>query len=187
MRISISGSFAASSHNAFAEMRIPGAVTPDTNAPSLSTRSYVVAVPKSRTSTGPPYSSYAAAASTIRSAPIWRGFSVTTRIPVLVPGSTIIGRMLKYLIIAPSRECITFGTTDAIIASSISSCEIEFCSSRLLNSIPYSSDVRGIFVVIRKFDTTSSPRNTPTVIFVFPTSIVIIIVRTPYIPTYKTL
>ena len=70
----------------------------------------------------------------------------------------------------------TGGTTEAMIASSMSSCLILFCSNRFDKSIPYSSDVRGIFVVIRKLAITSSPRNTPTVIFVFPTSIVITIV-----------
>ena len=53
---------------------------------------------------GPPYISYAPTASTIRSAPICCGFGVTMRIPVLMPASTTIGVIWKYLSSPPLRE-----------------------------------------------------------------------------------
>ena len=127
-------------------------------------------MPKSMTKTGPPYNSYAATASTIRSAPICCGFGVAIRMPVLMPASTIIGLILKYFIRPFCSECMIFGTTEQMIASCMSSIPTWFLSSRLLRSMPYSSDVRGILVVILKLAFILSPSNTPHVMFVFPTS-----------------
>ena len=167
----MAGSIAACSVIACAEIRIPGAITAPSKVPSTPTISYVVAVPKSITITGPPYRVYAATASTIRSAPTCFGFSVTIRIPVLIPADTTIGLIPKYLISALPRECIISGTTDATITSSISPLCIPCRSTNSLSVIPYSSDVLGSFVVMRNVPDNSFPLNTPNVMFVFPTSI----------------
>ena len=128
-------------------------------------------MPKSITITGPPYSVYAATASTIRSAPTCLGFSVTMRIPVLIPADTTIGLIPKYLINALPRECMISGTTDATITAVISVLRIPWRSTSSFRVIPYSSEVLGSFVVSRNVPSSSSPLNTPIVIFVFPTSI----------------
>src|SRR3990170_6276039 len=78
------------------EIWMPGAIAPPRNSPLSETMSYVVAVPKSITMTGPPYRWYAARAFTMRSAPTSRGLSVRIGIPVRVPGSTTTGGKLKY-------------------------------------------------------------------------------------------
>ena len=70
---------------------------------------------------------------------------------------------------------MTFGTTEQMIASSTSFGLKLFFSNRLLMSIPYSSEVLGILVVMRKNATISSFSNTPQVMLVLPTSIVSII------------
>ena len=51
--------------------------------------------------------------------PIFKAVMIFT--PVFIPGSTIIAFLSKYLIMALRSECITLGTTDATITSSISS------------------------------------------------------------------
>ena len=89
--ISISGSFAVPFQRALAPSLIPGEVTPELKLPPASTRSYVVAVPKSITMTGPPYISYAATASTSLSEPRALGLGIAILIPVFMPGATIIG------------------------------------------------------------------------------------------------
>ena len=121
---------------------------------------------------GPPYCSYPATASTIRSGPISFGFSVTIRMPVLIPAETMIGLMFRYLMIPLVSECIISGTTDAMITSLMSCGIIFLCSSmpQILN--PYSSEVLERFVVIRNVPFNVSFSNTPNVILVFPTSIV---------------
>ena len=67
------------------------------------------------------------------------------------------------------------GTTVPITARSISPPTIPCVLRRETNQTPYSSEVRGIFVVIRNVATISSSLKTPPVIFVFPTSNVKII------------
>ena len=73
--ISTRGSLAARWNNASAEMPIPGQIAPPRYSPRAEMASKVVAVPKSTTMHGPPYSSNAATAFTIRSAPTSRGAS----------------------------------------------------------------------------------------------------------------
>lgn len=67
---------------------MPGAMTPPTYSPRAETASNVVAVPKSTTIAGPPYSSTAATALMMRSAPTSLGLSVRIGTPVFTPGST---------------------------------------------------------------------------------------------------
>ncbi len=62
---------------------MPGAITPPTYSPRAETASKVVAVPKSTTIAGPPYSSTAATALMIRSAPTSLGLSVRIGTPRL--------------------------------------------------------------------------------------------------------
>jgi hypothetical protein len=57
-------------------------------SPRALTASKVVAVPKSTTMHGPPYSLMAARALMIRSVPTSLGLSMSTGTPVLTPGST---------------------------------------------------------------------------------------------------
>src|SRR5660398_210254 len=80
---------AARCQSASMETSIPGAIAPPRYSPSLETAAKVVAVPKSTTTQGPPYISYAATAPTIRSEPTSRGLLVSTGIPVLTPGPTV--------------------------------------------------------------------------------------------------
>ena len=89
-----------------ADILIPGLITPPWNAPSAETRSYVVAVPKSTTITGPPYCSYALTASTIQSGPISLGLAVSIRMPGFVPAPTTIGKQWRYFIIPLVNEYI---------------------------------------------------------------------------------
>ena len=154
-----------------AEVLIPGAITPASNVPSGPITSNVVAVPKSTTIVGPPYKVYAPTASTMRSGPTCLGFSVTMRIPVLIPADTTTGFTPKYLMIALPSECITSGTTDAMITALILELSIPCLSTSSCKVIPYSSDVLGCFVFIRNVPNNSSLSNTPSVILVFPTSI----------------
>ena len=63
-------SFVACENSAEADVSTPGAMTPPMKRPSASTTSMLVAVPKSTTITGAPYSAFAATASATRSAPI---------------------------------------------------------------------------------------------------------------------
>ena len=59
---------------------------PPTYSPSPLTTSYVIAVPKSTITHGPPTRSYAATELTSRSAPTSRGLSIRIGIPVRSPG-----------------------------------------------------------------------------------------------------
>ena len=68
-RSSIRGSFAVRAASASSPSSRPGAIAPPTYAPSAATQSNVVAVPKSTTTAGVPYSRAAASALTSRSAP----------------------------------------------------------------------------------------------------------------------
>ncbi len=70
-------------------------VVPPWYSPLAVTQSNVVAVPKSTAITGPPYFSKAATEFTMRSAPTSAGFSYKTGIPVLIPGPTKSGLVLK--------------------------------------------------------------------------------------------
>lgn len=70
------------------EISMPGAITPPVYSPRGETASKVVAVPKSTTIAGPPYSSTAATALMMRSAPTSLGLSIRIGTPVLTPGST---------------------------------------------------------------------------------------------------
>ena len=65
---------------------------------------------------------------------------------------------------------ISLGTTDAIITASISETCISRTRSQSTKYTPYSSDVRAVPVVIRNVLISFFPSNSPTVIFVFPTS-----------------
>src|SRR5699024_5447841 len=124
------------------------------------------------TTAGPFAISYPATALTIRSGPVRDGLSVTTRMPVSDSGVTINGSVWRYLIMPLVRECMISGTTEAMITSRIPFGSMALCSSMPQTVIPYSSDVRGRFVVIRNIPRSISSRKTPIVIFVFPTSIV---------------
>ena len=77
----------------------------------------VVAVPKSITTSGPPYFEYAATAFTILSAPTCFGLSYLIMSPVLTPGSITIALLLKYF----DERCCNVnsidGTTVEIITS----------------------------------------------------------------------
>ena len=107
----------------------------------------------------------------MRSAPVCLGFSVATLIPVLIPADTMMGFRSKYLMMQLPRECMMSGTTEATMISSTWSGSSPWLRISSRMAIPYSSDVRGSFVVMRNLATSSSPRNRPIVKFVFPTSI----------------
>ena len=73
--ISTRWSIEARSKSASIEVWMPGKITPPRYSPWAETQSKVVAVPKSTAMAGPPSSSKAATAFTMRSAPTSRGFS----------------------------------------------------------------------------------------------------------------
>ena len=77
----------------------------------------------------------------------------------------------KYFFMPFTRECMIFGTTEAIITSSITSVDNCLILSQSHRNTPYSSDVLDIPVVILKVFSRRSPSNSPIVIFVFPASI----------------
>ena len=70
---SMAPSLVAWLNSARALVSTPGAMTPPANVPLPSITSILVAVPKSTTTTGEPYSIRAATQSAMRSAPISRG------------------------------------------------------------------------------------------------------------------
>ena len=78
----------------------------------------VVAVPMSMMISGGSKRLSAATAATIRSLPIWAGFSIWILSPVLMPGPTIIGVLPVSLRTAVLQELSTGGTTDEIMTPS---------------------------------------------------------------------
>ena len=71
--------------------------------------------------------------------PVFLGSSVATLMPVLIPASIMIGFVLKYFITQLVSECITFGTTLAIITSVIASIARLLSLKIFLMDVPYSS------------------------------------------------
>ena len=69
--------------------------------------------------------------------------------PVLIPGPTTMGLMFRNLMMLARNECMTFGTTDAMITSSISEGRRPLSARNCVIIRPYSSDVWFDFVVIR--------------------------------------
>ncbi len=100
---------------------MPGAMAQPNSSPLAEMASKVVAVPKSITTNGPPYTSKAATALTMRSAPTSRGLSVSTGRPVFTPGSTMTGRKPKYFSVISRNAAVTRGTTDEITIPSTAS------------------------------------------------------------------
>ena len=77
------------------------------------------------------------------------GLSMTTLMPVLIPGPTIIGSMPRNFTMLARKECMTFGTTDTIITSCTSLGLYPLIARNSVIMSPYSSDVWLAFVVIR--------------------------------------
>src|SRR5271156_2725316 len=170
--ISTRGNRAARANNASDEIPNPGAITPPRYSPFAEITSNVIAVPKSTTMQGPPYSWNAATPLTMRSAPTSRGLSTSTAIPVFTPGSTNNARRPKYfLAISPSVQ-FTGGTTELMITPPIASRSSPASKKRLRVRTPYSSTVCSRAVVRRQLAINCSSRNTPSTVLVFPTSIV---------------
>src|SRR5277367_3421069 len=170
--ISTRGNRAARANNASDEIPNPGAITPPRYSPFAEITSNVIAVPKSTTMHGPPYSANAATPFTIRSAPTSSGLSTSTAIPVFTPGSTNRARLPKYFRAISPNVQFTGGTTDEMITPSIASRSSPPSVKRFRVSTPYSSTVCSRAVVNRQCAINCSPLNTPSTVFVFPTSIV---------------
>src|SRR3972149_3703003 len=102
---------AARETSASAAVTSPGAMAPPTNSPRSSTQSKLVAVPKSTTMTGAPYSATAATALQTRSAPTSPGLSTLNASGTLTPGCTVNGRTPKYPSHIHSSVCCTGGAT----------------------------------------------------------------------------
>src|SRR3989337_2119553 len=104
--------------------------------------------------------SYAATAFTILSAPTSFGLSVIIGMPVLRPGPTTMGVILKYLCDTSKNVSIRGGTTQEIIAPSTPHSPPFFIKGggmggiakwkRSISIIPYSSAVLAFFVPIRQ-------------------------------------
>src|SRR5699024_2016172 len=164
------GNLEALWNNASLDIFIPGAIVPPKYSALFVIAQNVVAVPKSTTITGVPYFSTHATAFTILSAPTCLGLSYFIFNPVFIPGPTTLGCFLQYFIQKFSRECITLGTTDDIITSSIHRISIFSYWNKLLIKIPYSSDVFSLSVFILQYFISSLPSYSPKTILVFPTS-----------------
>src|SRR6267378_7449664 len=108
----------------------------------------------------------------MRSAPTSEGLSTSTAIPVFTPSSTNSAFFPKYTrAISPSVQ-LAGGTTELIITPLIASRSSPASVKRFRVSTPYSSTVCSRAVVNRQLAISSSPRNTPSTVLVFPTSIV---------------
>src|SRR2546429_671839 len=113
----------------------------------------------------------------MRSAPTSDGLSTSTAIPVFTPISTKSAFFPKYTRdISPSVQ-LTGGTTELMITPVMSLRSSPARVNRLRVSTPYSSTVCSRAVVSRQFAISCGPRNTPSTVFVFPTSIVSSIYR----------
>src|SRR3954471_20510903 len=120
---------------------------------------------------GPPYFAYAASALTMRSAPTSRGLSVSTATPVLTPGSTTTGSKWKYRSTISRSAPVTGGTTEEMATPVMFlSKESPCCSRNPPNARASSSAVRSGWVDSRQCQASSWSRNTPTTIWVLPTS-----------------
>ena len=85
----------------------------------------------------------------MRSAPTALGFSICTEMPVRTPGPMMIGSLCKYLRMQLRKECMTLGTTLAMMTSSTSPLATPASFMKLVIMKPYSSLVRFILVVRR--------------------------------------
>src|SRR5204862_2786722 len=149
---------------------IPGAITPPRYSPLGDTTSHVVAVPKSTTMQPALISSYAATALTIRSAPTSRGFSYRIGMPLLIPAPTTSAGPPQWRLKNCCNPNSVGGTTDEMIPALIERHGKPSMSSSVLISTAYSSEVRSATVWIRQCAASSPSRNTPSTVFVFPTS-----------------
>jgi hypothetical protein len=143
---------AARVKSASAEMPSPGAMAPPRNSPLAETTSKVVAVPMSTTMQGPAKRSKAATQLQMRSAPASEGLSMRTGRPVLTPGSTNMGRILKKRSQTWRSVPSMGGTTEEMAMPVISSPAMPPCSKRLRRRTPNSSMVRASGVVMRQVD-----------------------------------
>src|SRR5712692_11735071 len=132
--------------------------------------SYVTAVPKSMTTTGPPYFVKAASALAIRSAPTSLGLSYRMRTLVLTPGPTMTGSCFRYRLEASIRAALRLGTTLEITTpvTTLSSRPLRLNSWR--SSTATSSAVRSRCEVTRQSAARRSPSNRASVTLVLPTS-----------------
>ena len=144
---------------------MPGASTPPTYAPSASTTSKFVEVPKSTTMHGAPYRAEAATALTIRSGPTCRGSSYRIGIPVLTPGPTTRIGASAQRAAKPSYDGTSAGTVEERQTPSTAS-----RSSIPPSRTPSSSPVRRDSVATRQLSASRSPSNSPKTVCVLPTS-----------------
>ena len=171
-RTSTRGSRAARWKRAFALIPMPGQITPPAYSPRRVMTSKVVAVPKSTTTTGPPWVAKAATPLRIRSAPTSPGGSYRIGIPVFIPGSTTRGSWPRYWRASSTRTGVSGGTTLARATPSMLSGTMLEPENRLRTRIPYSSAVCSRRVVSLQCTRRSRPSNRPRTVFVLPTSMV---------------
>ena len=137
-------------------------------APSAATQSSVVAVPKSTTTAGVPYSRPAARAFTSRSAPTSSGRSVRTASGTIPARATVKGRSRRP---ATASTCVvSAGTTEAQAMAVTSANEASSRPSRPASRSSSSSAVERALVAARRVATSVPPRRSPIVTLVFPIS-----------------
>ena len=175
----ICGSCAAPPVNAFREISTPGIIETPVNDLLSSTSINFVAVPISIIKTGGVYSFAAATHAHIKSAPTCAGLSASKFIPVFIPGPTITALTLKTIFIAFAIVWVRIGTTDDIAAPQTSLSSTPYRLKMLLSFVAYSASVFFAFVEIREIKRSFSSSNPPRTIFVFPISIVRIIIFYP--------
>src|SRR6267143_1841083 len=151
-------------------VEMPGAIAPPQNSPAAFTQSNVVAVPRSTTMSGGPYSATAATDLVMRSAPISSGLSTASGIVSLSPGSTEYGATLKYFSHIDSSVCCTGGTTFEMATPRIWAGSIPRVRSSVSMKRPYSSAVCSRRLVSRHDTRSRSPSYTPTFVLELPTS-----------------
>src|SRR5882757_7956708 len=106
----------------------------------------------------------------MRSAPTSRGFSYRIGMPVLIPAPTTSAEPPQWRLKNCCKPNSVGGTTDEMMPASIICHEKPSISSKVLSNTAYSSEVRAATVWIRQCATSSPSRNTPSTVFVFPTS-----------------
>ena len=137
-----------------------------------------MAVPISKSTAGSGYLFITATSPTTKSAPISAGLSSLILSPVFIPGPTMISSLPQTSITAFLSVRTSAGTTLEIMPPSIS--ETPFISRKVFSFIEYSISVSITFVESLPQQTSSSPFQTPSTIFVFPTSIASIILQLPF-------
>ena len=130
----------------------------------------VVAVPISTIIIGALYWFIPATASTTRSLPSCAGLSILMERPVFIPGPTTLHFTFVYFSTAALTVLVILGTTDEMIAPSMSEPSSPFISTAVLSVTAYSRSVAVRFVDTLSLKSILSSSQQPKTMLVFPIS-----------------